>query len=314
MGATAPLVSILIPCYNAEQWIEQTLQSAFQQTYTPIEIIVVDDGSSDRSASIIEKHQNVSLIRQSNRGAAAARNIAFAHSHGDYIQYLDADDLLHPEKIAQQVAILQTAPEAICTCRWGRFTSDSTLAQFAPDELWQNLSPVEWLVTSWNKSRMMHPGAWLVPRQIIERAGSWDESSKRTLNDDGEFFTRVVLRSTEVRYCDQVSSHYRSGLPNSLSGDHSLESLEYLVRTAHKMADALLAHEDSARTRQAAANLLQLIVYTVYPQLPDEIRQVEQRIAVLGGSSIDFPSGPTTAVLANIIGWKLARKIRNLFG
>src|SRR5271154_7166784 len=102
-----PLVSILVPAYNAEAWISDTLRSAISQTWEPKEIIVVDDGSTDQTLSVARRFQSeqVLILSQKNQGAAAARNRAFSLSHGDYIQWLDADDLLAPDKIAKQMEL-----------------------------------------------------------------------------------------------------------------------------------------------------------------------------------------------------------------
>src|ERR1700722_18018315 len=98
-----PLVSILIPAYNSEKWISDTLRSAIAQTWTHKEIIVVDDGSKDQTAAIARQFEadGVRVVTQKNQGAAAARNTAFGLSRGDYIQWLDADDLLSPDKISR---------------------------------------------------------------------------------------------------------------------------------------------------------------------------------------------------------------------
>src|SRR5690242_2593971 len=100
-----PLVSILIPAYNAEPWIAGTIKSALDQTWSRKEVIVVDDGSRDRTLAVAKQFasKNVSIVTQQNQGASAARNKAFDLCQGDYIQWLDADDLLAPAKIAQQV-------------------------------------------------------------------------------------------------------------------------------------------------------------------------------------------------------------------
>src|SRR3984885_14720915 len=91
-----PLVSIVIPAYNAEKWIADTLRSAIAQTWERKEIIVVDDGSTDQTHAIARQFeaQGVRVVKQENQGASAARNKAFSLSHGDHIQWLDADDLL----------------------------------------------------------------------------------------------------------------------------------------------------------------------------------------------------------------------------
>src|SRR6266576_2763814 len=100
-----PLVSILIPAYNAEPWIADTIKSAVDQTWPRKEIIIVDDGSKDKTLSVARQFasKNVSVVTQENQGASEARNKAFKFCQGDYIQWLDADDLLAPDKIAKQM-------------------------------------------------------------------------------------------------------------------------------------------------------------------------------------------------------------------
>ena len=102
-----PLVSILIPAFNAERWIADAIKSALEQTWPQKEIIVVDDGSTDQTPSIARQFvsKSVSVITQSNQGAASARNKAFSTCQGGYIQWLDADDLLAPSKIAKQMEL-----------------------------------------------------------------------------------------------------------------------------------------------------------------------------------------------------------------
>ena len=113
-----PLVSILIPAYNAERWIAETVQSAIAQTWPRKEIVIVDDGSTDQTFSIARTFasKEVRVVSKENHGAAGARNYALSLSQGDYIQWLDADDLLSPEKVAKQMrrwANVRT-PERFC--------------------------------------------------------------------------------------------------------------------------------------------------------------------------------------------------------
>ena len=105
-----PLVSILVPAYNAEGTIALTLTSAVRQTWSQKEIIVVDDGSRDNTRAVAETFaaDNVRVVSQKNQGASAARNAAFALSRGDYVQWLDADDLMSPNKIAAQLGSVST--------------------------------------------------------------------------------------------------------------------------------------------------------------------------------------------------------------
>src|ERR1700733_5063516 len=102
----APLVSILMPCYNAEKYVAAAVQSALDQTWPNKEIIVVNDGSTDGSAEILEPYRNkgVKVFHQENRGQCAAANGAFRKSTGQFIKFFDADDLLEPETVRLQMS------------------------------------------------------------------------------------------------------------------------------------------------------------------------------------------------------------------
>jgi glycosyltransferase involved in cell wall biosynthesis len=112
-----PLVSVIVPAFNAAAFIERTLASALSQTYKHLEVIVVDDGSEDETCPVVEavaaRDARVSLLKQSNQGVAAARNRAIAASRGAFIAPLDADDLWFPEKIEWQVRRLQQADSSV---------------------------------------------------------------------------------------------------------------------------------------------------------------------------------------------------------
>ena len=101
----AQLVSILIPCYNAEKWLKYTIASVLGQTWPNKEIIIVDDGSTDCSLQIAKQYESniVKVISQKNKGGSAARNKAFEYAQGSYIQWLDSDDILAPDKIEYQM-------------------------------------------------------------------------------------------------------------------------------------------------------------------------------------------------------------------
>ena len=145
-----PLVSILIPAYNAERWIADTVRSALAQTWERKEIIIVDDGSQDRTLAIAQQFasKDVAVITQENQGAAATRNEALALSQGDYIQWLDADDLLAADKIWQQMKTLECLGNnrILLSAAWGHFCYRTSAAVFQPTPLWCDLSPVEWFV------------------------------------------------------------------------------------------------------------------------------------------------------------------------
>ncbi len=106
-----PLVSVIIPVYNGEAFLRETLESVLAQTYHPLEIIVVDDGSTDGSVSLLHPYgDRITLLQQANKGVAAARNAGIKHASGDYIALIDQDDIWEPQKTAQQAAYLDAHP------------------------------------------------------------------------------------------------------------------------------------------------------------------------------------------------------------
>src|SRR3954447_12953483 len=95
-----PLVSIIIPCHNAERWVGQAIESALNQNYSNYEVIVIDDGSTDRSLDVIKLFdQRITRLSTANRGPSSARNAGLDIARGEWVQFLDADDLLHPQKV-----------------------------------------------------------------------------------------------------------------------------------------------------------------------------------------------------------------------
>ncbi|HEX2852746.1 MAG TPA: glycosyltransferase family A protein [Opitutaceae bacterium] len=311
-----PLVSILIPCFNAARWLPATLESALAQTWRQTEIIVVDDGSKDDSLAVARSFEarGVRVFSQANSGASAARNRAVREARGDFFQFLDADDLLSPGKIAAQTELLASRPAGtLASCAWGRFTDDPAAAQFVDTAVFRDFAPLDFLVLAGNTGAMMHPSAWLVSRAIAERAGPWDETL--SLNDDGEYFCRVLLASSGVAFCadERARSFYRSGLPGSLSQQRGDRARRSQFRSVELIGQHLRAAEDSPRTKSAAANLYQRFIHDFYPAPADLIRQAEKRVASLGGSTLAAPPmGAKTAALARLVGWKNVRRLKNL--
>jgi glycosyltransferase involved in cell wall biosynthesis len=305
-----PLVSILIPCKNAAPWIAATLESALAQTWPNNEIIVVDDGSSDDSAGIIHTYasRGVRLIVQENRGAAAARNHALQHAQGGFIQFLDADDLLAPDKIKEQVHALGAASGCIAAGPWGRFDDNPAAAVFTPEPNWHDLAPAKWLMLNFAGRGMMPPSAWLTPRSLIDTAGPWDE--RLTLNDDGEYFCRVLLASSGMIFCANARSFYRSNLASSLSHRRTEAAWRSAFLSHDLCAQHLLARENSPQTRRACADLFQRLAFAAYPDDPMLVRQCEAKVRSYGGSDQRPGGGHGFWLIARLLGWKLAQRLR----
>ena len=281
-----PLVSILIPAYNAEAWISDTLRSAVAQSWEPKEIIVVDDGSTDGTLAVARQFESetVRVVTQKNQGAAATRNAAFSLCKGDYIQYLDADDLMGPEKIASQMEALGQSPDkrTLLSGSWGNFMYRYYRTKFIPSALWCDLSPVEWLLRKMRLNLYMQTASWLVSRELAEAAGPWD--TRLLGDDDGEYFCRVLLASSGVRFVPGARVYYRASGPGSLSYiGHSDKKALAQWHSMELHINYIRSLEDSPRVRDACVTYLQNWLFFFFPERPDLVRQAEEMAASLGG-------------------------------
>lgn len=281
-----PLVSILIPACNAERWVPDAIRSALAQTWEPKEVIIVDDGSTDRTLAMARQFESklVRVVGQQNLGAAAARNKAFSLSRGDYIQWLDADDLLAPDKVAKQIEAIEPGGSrcTLLSSSWGHFMYRPSRARFTPTGLWCDLSPTEFLLRKLEQKVFMLVSAWLVSRELTEAAGPWDTTM--SLDDDGEYFSRVLLASDRIRFVKEARAYYRSVGTTSLSWAlRSNQKLESLWRSIQLHIRYLRSLEDSERVRAACLTYLQNYVIDFYPERLDIVEQMYRAAKDLGG-------------------------------
>lgn len=306
-----PLVSIIMPCYNAERWLAAAIESVLAQTWPHREFIIVNDGSTDGSLAIARSFaaRGVRIVSQANAGQGAACNFGLRHAKGDFIKFFDADDLLSPDMVALQVRALANRPGYLAYAEWARFHLDPAEAVFTPRPGWHDATPADWLVEMLAEAQpMMQCAQFLIPRDLLGWAGGWDE--RLSLINDFEFFSRLVAQSQGVVFTPGARLYYRSGLPGSVSRRRSAvawqsAALSLTLGTAH-----LLAVENSPRTRRAAAAMLQGLVHEMYPNMPALVAAVEQRIAELGGSSLAPLGGRGFLLLCRLVGWKAARWVQ----
>jgi glycosyltransferase involved in cell wall biosynthesis len=305
-----PLVSILIPAHNAGQWLADTLHSAAAQTWERKEIIVVDDGSTDRTLSIARQFEGESLrvYTQAKQGAAAARNTAFSLSKGDYIQWLDADDLLARDKIERQVAALREADgrQILLSSSWAYFNYRSYSAHFLPTSLWQDLSPVEWLLRKMGENLHMQTATWLTSRELAEVAGPWD--TRLLSDDDGEYFCRVLLASKGTRFVPEGRVFYRNTQSSRLShigaSDRKKDAMVISMKLHIQYLQSL---EDSERVRNACLTYLQTWYPNFYPERPDIVAELQMLAAHLQGHLEEPRLRWKYAWMKPLFGWKAAK-------
>ncbi|MGO9304122.1 MAG: glycosyltransferase family 2 protein, partial [Candidatus Korobacteraceae bacterium] len=282
-----PLVSILMPAYNAEQWIGFALQSAVAQTWPRKETIVVDDGSTDRTAKVARQFasKGVRVVSTENRGLSAAVNHALRLCQGDYIQELDADDLMAPHKIEWQLAALRESDSkrVLLSSPWAPFFYRTRKARFVRNSLWQDLSPVEWLLTKIGQNLHMQNATWLVSRELAEAAGPWDETLQ--YDQDGEYFCRVLLASEGTRFVPGTGIFYRVSGTNSISYiGGSNKKRESLLRSMKLHMKYLRSLEESDRVRKACLAYLQNWFPVFYPDRLDLLQELQRLAGELHGS------------------------------
>lgn len=311
-----PLVSVCMPCHNAAEYVGEALDSLLGQSYPDIEVIVVDDGSTDDSAAILQQYveQGVRVVSEKCGTASKARNVALQHARGQLIKFLDADDILSKECIAEQAERLAGRSDAIASAKWGRFYgNDPGTLRLVPEPNWKDMDSTEWMVEACIDCRgMMQAGMFLMPRDLLERAGPWNETL--TLIDDFEFFSRVLCAAKEVLFCPEAVLYYRSGTPGTLSGQKSRAAYESMTDSILLGTAQLLARRQDKRARLAAANVCQHGVYDLYPHHRDLQRKLEARIKECGGSNVPPFGGRYFHALRPFIGWKLAKRLQKLVG
>lgn len=305
-----PVVSILIPAYNAAPWIAEAVRSALSQTWPAKEIIVVDDGSEDDTLAIARRFEGsgVRVVSQPNRGAAAARNHALSLSQGEYIQWLDADDVLAPDKISLQMKE-RGDDDLLLSGEWGQFLHSPARAEFRPSELWKNASPVEWLTAKLRGNLHMQTATWLVSRSLCEKAGPWDTGL--TVDDDGEYFCRVLVRSVGVRFVPGARVYYRLAGGSSVShiGASRRKIRDQWVSMQRHMTH-LLCLEDSPRTRSACLAYLQTWFLYFYPEEQEIVVAAQKMAADLGGRLAPPGLSWKYAWIKTLFGWRAAKRVQ----
>jgi glycosyltransferase involved in cell wall biosynthesis len=308
-----PLISILIPAHNSEAWLAETVRSAQAQTWTRKEIIIVESGSRDRTLSVARQFaaKDVVVVSQPNQGASAARNHAFSLCQGDYIQWLDADDVLAPDKIAKQMeaADQDQNRRVLLSGAWGDFMYRVSRAHFVPTPLWSDLSPLEWLLRKMENNAHMQTATWLVSRELTEAAGPWD--IRLSLDDDGEYFCRVVLASDCIRFVPEAKVFYRQPGPNRLSSvDRSDKKLESLFLSMQLHVQYLRSLRDDERARAAALNYLRIWFIWFFKERPDLADKLQQLATELGGKLNPPKLSWKYLWIQELFGWKAAKRTR----
>jgi glycosyltransferase involved in cell wall biosynthesis len=210
---TAPLVSVIIPCYRQARYLPQALRSVFRQSYPAIEIVVVNDGSDDDTEAVARAHADrIRYVRQSNRGLPEARNAGIREAAGRYLLFLDADDLLRRDAVAWLVGAMEGRDDRLCFLGFRTFDSEAPACgqtqrvrpyagPLAARLLRENLAPVH---------------AWLCPHERVRAAGGFEPGLAAC--EDWDLWLRLALAGADVVAVPRVGAYYRR-YPGSMSSD-----------------------------------------------------------------------------------------------
>lgn len=311
------MVSILIPAYNSERFIDETLQSCILQSYSGIEVVIVDDGSNDSTLAITQKwkarHHNIHVFTQQNKGACAARNLALEKSTGEYVMFLDADNIISPNKVKEQMKLLTAANDdmAVATCPWDRFYNTIKDAKFPKLNVYKDYdNGFDMLLDLWNYSEMFETACYLISRKLAIKAGEWVVGLKK--NQDGEYFSRVLANASKVLFCPEGRLYYRTGDYDSVSKDSSKAKIEALLDSFKRYKQTALLHEDSKRVKVALTRNFSMFMYLYYEQYPDLCAIAKSEIKSMGQKPL--PSGTKrTKQISRLIGLENFLRFRKLF-
>lgn len=229
---TGPLISVVLPVYNCERYLAEAVDSVLAQTHRPIDLVVVDDGSTDGTPDVLDAYgDRVTRLRQENRGPGSARNAGLAVATGDLIAFMDADDVLHPEKFERQLACLDADPAAgIC---------HHHVQNFWIDELQREREQLAgWAMARPQLAYLLQ--GMLARRWVFDRVGGFDERLR--VASDTEWFVRVSEQGIVMRQLQDVLLYRRIHKNNitRVRADEHRDDLTTIVkdRLARRRASA----------------------------------------------------------------------------
>ena len=216
-----PLFSIIIPLYNKEKEIKQTLESVLLQTFHDFEIIVINDGSTDQSEAIVSAFSDdrIKLITTVNQGVSKARNVGIAMAKGELLAFLDADDYWYPNHLEDLFQLHQQFPEAgLLATNYELYFGENSIIQptfeAIPTQDWKGIVPD--FFHSSMRYRLAWTSAVAVPKKVMDEIGNFDESITLGAGEDTDMWIRIAI-AFPVAFSTSVSARYNMSAQNKIS-------------------------------------------------------------------------------------------------
>lgn len=313
------LVSTIIPVFNRASLLREAVQSVLDQTYRPIEIIIVDDESTDDTPECIRElisanPETIRSARQKNSGPGAARETGRLMAHGEFIQYLDSDDRLLPEKFARQVLALAEQPEAGVAYCYTRYLRIGEAPYPAP---WKGSGrTLSSMFPTFLNERWWDTPTPLYRRSVCDRAGPW---TNLRLEEDWEYDCRIAALDTKLVHCLDFLVEVRDHGGERLCRGHALDPKRLKIRSQSQRL--ILEHAVRAGLNEASPNMQQFSrsLFLLSRQCGAAGLCAESKLLfslskrVCGGSKFTRIDYFLYDVLASAIGWNNAGKISCAF-
>jgi glycosyltransferase involved in cell wall biosynthesis len=250
-----------MPAYNAENYISQAITSCLNQTYSNFELIIINDGSIDNTIHIINGFidKRIKVISISNSGQCIATNIGIAHSTGNYIQFLDADDYISFDKLYNQVALIGKREDSIVYSKWVS-VGISEFIYNHKNRLFKTQKKSDWFFNQFYYSDMLANSCYLIPRHLIEKAGYYNENLN--YNNDFEYFNRIVVEAKSLIYDDVSISFYRRDIKNSITSNFTkIDAISEITAKILTIGNILNHDEVDQHYRKAFSVLIGSLYY-----------------------------------------------------
>tara|TARA_R110000868_G_scaffold9301_5_gene46708 strand:+ start:1858 stop:2943 length:1086 start_codon:yes stop_codon:yes gene_type:complete len=300
-----PLVSICIPLYNASEYIHETLTRILNQTYKNIEVVVVDDYSTDESYTIAKTFESnkIRVLKNKKKGGNAARNFAFQNSKGDYVKFMDADDYCSENMIkAQLERLLKEGTNQTLVFSKLRVSYLDVFYDY-PRDIDKDYEPgIELLVDIWRLKGYNCPHCYLLSRQLVEQTGGWNETILK--NQDAEFFARVIALADKALSVPNEFAVWRQ-TGKGVSTNTSTEAINSVIDTLDIISKLILRYNDTAEMREICGTYIGAYVLGNYSDIKHLLPKVEQLLHSIN-AKMKFPNRKLIRLFTFCFGWKSA--------
>ena len=300
------LVSVVVPCYNVEDCVEATVVSALEQTHSPLEVICVDDGSSDGTVEILQRLQamdeRVRVVEGDHAGAPAARNKGFAAASGEYVQFLDSDDILLPEKIGHQVELAQETEADLVAGAFVRLSDSGSRGA-------RGVGGDPWTALVWSQMGVTSANLWR--RSAVQAVGGWREGQHSS--QEYELMFRMLRNGARVAFDHTVLTE-KIHRDVSISAAYGAPVRESYLRLCIDVLEHLEAADALTRTRKRRIlDSIFLKVRTLYPyDRESALRYYRRAVPWTYLPTPGSESGLPFVLATKVIGLDLAERLRTL--